>query len=71
MAPIRPARILVEDLEALGRLVEAGLGCAYLPRGFGERLRCVVETRARRIGARDRGPNPARDLWLVIHRSKQ
>lgn len=66
----RPARLLVEDVEALGLAVEAGLGVAVLPRGFAQRL-AVVEVDPAQLGANELGPVPSRDLWLVVHRSKQ
>ncbi len=66
----RPARLLVEDVEALGRAVESGLGVAVLPGGLARQLRGVVEVPPYAIGARP-GPIPARDFWMVVHRSKQ
>lgn len=67
----REPRIAVEDVEALGLLVQAGLGVAVLPRGFASRLEGVVETSPTRVGAKDLGPVPPRALWLVVHRRKQ
>ncbi len=67
----RPPRLLVEDLESLGLAVQAGLGVAILPRGFAGRLQEVIEVPAGEIGIRDLGAIPTRDLWLVVHRSKQ
>lgn len=67
----RPPRLLVEDLESLGLAVEAGLGVALLPRGLVARLRGVVEVAPRRIGARISDRLPSRDIWMVVHRSKQ
>lgn len=67
----RPARLLLEDVEALGVVVQAGLGVAVLPRGFASRLHGVVEVQPDDIGARIRTPIPSRDLWMVVHRSKQ
>ena len=66
----RPARLLVEDLEALGRAVECGLGVALLPRLLARRLRGVVAVSAASVGA---PPEPAltRGFWVVVHRSKQ
>lgn len=66
----RPARLLVEDLEALGRAVAAGLGVAILPRELAGRLPGVVEVDPEQVGA-DPSPVPDRGLWLVVHRSKQ
>jgi DNA-binding transcriptional LysR family regulator len=67
----RPPRLLVEDIEALGLAVQAGLGVAILPRGLAARLEGVVEVAPRRIGARSSDPIPSRDVWMVVHRSKQ
>ncbi|MDC3962755.1 LysR family transcriptional regulator [Polyangium jinanense] len=67
----RPPRLLVEDVESLGVVVEAGLGVAVLPRGLAARLEGVVEVSPRSVGALDLGPIPSRDFWMVVHRSKQ
>lgn len=67
----RPARLLVEDVESLGLAVEAGLGVAVLPRGLAARLVEVVEVPPPRIGAQSDGRLPSRDVWMVVHRSKQ
>ncbi|PCC68346.1 DNA-binding transcriptional regulator, LysR family [Nannocystis exedens] len=67
----RPARLSVEDFESLGRAVEAGLGVAILPRGFAARLQGVVEVAPWQIGADGDEGVPPRDLWMVVHRSKQ
>jgi DNA-binding transcriptional LysR family regulator len=67
----RPPRLLVEDVESLGLVVQAGLGVAILPRGFASRLSGLVEVKPHDIGACDLGPIPTRDLWMVVHRSKQ
>ncbi len=67
----RPPRLLVEDLESLGLAVEAGLGVALLPRGLVARLQGVVEVAPRRVGARSSDRLPSRDIWMVVHRSKQ
>ncbi len=67
----RHPRLLVEDVEALGLAVEAGLGVAVLPHGQAQRLRDVVEVEPDQVGARNLGPIPRRDLWLVVHRSKR
>ncbi len=66
----RPPRLLVEDVEALGLAVEAGLGAAVLPRKFAGRLVDLEEVRPREVGAADLGPIPARDFWAIAHRSK-
>ncbi len=62
---------MVEDLEALGLAVAAGLGVAILPRQFASGLSEVVEVEPESIGARSLGPVAPRDLWMVVHRSKQ
>lgn len=67
----RPPRLLVEDVESLGLAVQSGLGVAILARGFAERLAGVVEVAPRRIGARSSEPIPSRDIWMIVHRSKQ
>ena len=67
----RPARLLVEDVESLALATQAGLGVAVLPRGLATSHDGLVEVRAEDVGARDVGPVPARDFWLVVHRSKQ
>ena len=66
----RPPRLLVEDLEGLGHAVAAGLGVAILPRGFAARLN-LIEVDAKAAGATLRAPIPARDLWVVVLRSRQ
>lgn len=67
----RAPRLLVEDVEALGLAVEAGLGVAVLPRSLAGRLTEVAEVEPREVGARSECLPPARDLWMVVHRSKQ
>ncbi|MDC0668258.1 LysR family transcriptional regulator [Nannocystis radixulma] len=67
----RPPRLLVEDFESLGRAVEAGLGVAILARSFAARLHGVVEVAPWQIGAAGDDRVPSRDLWMVVHRSKQ
>lgn len=67
----RPPRLLVEDIESLAMAVAAGLGVAILPRELAAGLTGVVEVEPGQIGARDLGPIPPRDFWLVVHRSKQ
>lgn len=67
----RPARLLVEDVESLGKAVEAGLGVAVLPRRLAAGLREVVEVRAEQVGAAASGAVPERDFWLVVHRSQR
>ncbi|WP_428268164.1 LysR family transcriptional regulator [Haliangium sp.] len=69
-APRRPC-LRVEDVEALGLLVEAGLGVAILPCQLAARLDDLVEVTPDQVGAKDLGPVPTRDLWMVVHRSKQ
>jgi DNA-binding transcriptional LysR family regulator len=67
----RPPRLLVEDVESLGLVVQAGLGVAVLPRRFAARLGGVIEVEPGQIGALDLGPVASRDVWMVVHRSKQ
>jgi DNA-binding transcriptional LysR family regulator len=67
----RPPRLLVEDVESLGLAVEAGLGVAVLPRGLAARLEGVVEVPPRQIGAQSGDRIPSRDIWMIVHRSKQ
>lgn len=67
----RPARLLVEDFEALGLIVQTGLGVAILPKGFAQRLEGLQEVAPEAIGAQDTSPLPARDLWMVVHSSRQ
>jgi DNA-binding transcriptional LysR family regulator len=67
----RPPRLLVEDVEALGLAVQAGLGVALLPRGLAARLGNVLEVPAQRMGAQAKDSPPSRDMWMVVHRSKQ
>jgi DNA-binding transcriptional LysR family regulator len=67
----RAPRLLVEDLEALGLAVEAGLGAAVLPRRLAARLREVVEVAAWQVGAPGRERIASRDIWMIVHRSKQ
>ena len=67
----RPPRLLVEDVEALGMIAQAGLGVAVLPRKLAQRLDGVVEVQPDCVGARDLGPIATREFWMVVHRSKQ
>jgi DNA-binding transcriptional LysR family regulator len=67
----RPPRLLVEDVESLGLAVQVGLGVAILPRRLSARLDDVVEVAARQIGAQSSDRIPSRDLWMIVHRSKQ
>lgn len=67
----RPARLLVEDVETLGMAVDAGLGVAILPRAFVARVSGLVEVTPEAVGARDLGEIARRDVWLVVHRSRQ
>ncbi len=67
----RPARLLVEDVESLGLAVQAGLGVAVLPCGFGSRLHRTVQVAPDQIGAGVSDPIASRDLWLVVHRNKR
>lgn len=67
----REPRVLVEDVETLGALVEQGLGAAVLPRSYASRLHGVVAVEPARVGARDAGPLPTRDFFLVVHQSRR
>lgn len=67
----RPPRLLVEDVEALGLAVKAGLGVAVLPRQLAARLGGVVEVESGCVGARPLGAIASRELWMVVHRSKR
>ncbi|WP_169791329.1 LysR family transcriptional regulator [Sandaracinus amylolyticus] len=67
----RPPRLLVEDVEALGLAVAAGLGVAILARELAPRLGDLVEVAPRDIGVEDPASIPARDIWIVVHRSRQ
>lgn len=67
----RPPRLLVEDVESLGIAVEAGLGVAILPRVLAARLADLVEVAPRQIGATSSERIPPRDVWMIVHRSKQ
>ena len=67
----RPPRLLVEDVEALGLAVAAGLGVALLPHVMAARLSGIVAVKPAQVGAHDLGPLPQREFWVVVHRSKQ
>ncbi len=67
----RPPRVLVEDVEALGKIVQSGVGVATLPRRFAAGLDGVVEVQGAQVGAASIGPTPPREFWLVVHRAKQ
>jgi DNA-binding transcriptional LysR family regulator len=67
----RPPRLLVEDVESLGLVVQAGLGVAVLPCQLATRLGGLVEVSPHQVGALDLGPIPSRNVWMVVHRSKQ
>lgn len=65
----RPARLLVEDVEALGLAVAESLGVAILPARLGERLDLdVIDPRA--VGGTAEAL-PVRAIYLVAHRAKQ
>ena len=66
----REPRLLVEDIESLGRAVEGGLGVAILPSGLATKLE-VERVAPAEVGAKDLGPIPKRELWMVVHRSKR
>jgi DNA-binding transcriptional LysR family regulator len=61
----------VEDVESLGLVVQAGMGVAILPRKFASQLDGVEEVRPEQVGADDLGPIASRDVWMVVHSSKQ
>jgi len=67
----RPPRLLVEDVESLGQAVEAGLGVALLPLGLAARLGGLLRRTADEVGARESEPLPERQLFMVVHRSRQ
>lgn len=67
----RTPRLLVEDLETLGRAVEQGLGAAVLPRRFTKMLDGVVEISPESVGSRLTEPLPDRHFWLVVHAARQ
>lgn len=67
----RPPRLLVEDVEALGLCVKAGLGVAILPCGLAARLGQLIEVAPSQVGAVDLGPIAPRDFWMVVHQGKQ
>jgi DNA-binding transcriptional LysR family regulator len=67
----RPPRLLVEDVDALGRAVSQCLGVAVLPRALAARLDGVVEVAAADVGADDRVALPTRGFWVVVHRARQ
>lgn len=66
----RAARLLVEDVEALGLAIAAGLGVGILPRALGPHLGDVVEVSPRDIGI-EQASIPERDVWIVVHQSRQ
>lgn len=67
----RAPRLRVEDVESLGLAVAAGLGVAVLPRSLAVRLDEVVEVAPREVGARGGERIAPRDVWMVVHRSRQ
>lgn len=67
----RAPRLLFEDVESLGQAVAAGLGVAILARGLAERIEGLVEREPEELGIASREPPPTRELWLVVHRSRQ
>lgn len=66
----RPPTALVEDIESLGIMVECGTGVALLPEALAERFKGLVEVQPQQVGAKASRPLPARDVWLVTHRSR-
>lgn len=67
----RPARLLVEDMEALASAIAHGVGAGVLPRRYAARRGDVVEVTPAAVGAKDLGALPRRSIWLVVHRSKR
>lgn len=67
----RPPRLRVEDVEALGLAVRAGLGVAVLPRRLAERLGVVREVPPAAVGARGRAEVAPRKVWMVLHRARK
>lgn len=67
----RPPRLLVEDIETLALAVSQGLGVAILPRSVATRIPDLREVTPKQIGAKNLGPIPDRDFWMVVHRRKQ
>ncbi|MCB9640244.1 MAG: LysR family transcriptional regulator [Myxococcales bacterium] len=67
----RPLRLLVEDIESLGKAVSLGLGIAILPKRFAKRLLCLRELAPEELGLTASAQPPSRDLWLVVHASRQ
>ncbi|MGB1014248.1 MAG: LysR family transcriptional regulator [Nannocystaceae bacterium] len=66
----RPPRLLLEDVESLGKAVARGLGVALLARTLAESSPGLKEVGAPDVGATLPGPMPTRGLWKLIHRSK-
>ncbi len=66
----RPARLLVEDLEALGKATTAGLGVAVLPRTYALMMK-LSEIDPATVGAKADAPPQPREFWMVVHRAKQ
>lgn len=48
-----------------------GIGVAIFPRALAARLSGIVEVAPSAIGVRRGTQVPSRDLWMVVHRSKQ
>lgn len=66
----RPASALIEDVEALGRAVEAGAGIAVLPMSYAASLD-VKPVDPTSYGAASAPEIAPRDLWLVMHQSRR
>lgn len=66
----RRPHLLVEDIESQGQLVAAGVGVAVLAQRLAEHLQLTAITPAD-VGAQDAGEAPTKELWLVMHRTRQ
>lgn len=67
----RPPRLRIEDVEALGQAVQAGLGVALLPDSLHTRLEGLMRVQPEQLGlAMQASEVPARDIWMVVHRTR-
>ncbi len=67
----RPPRLLVEDLETMAKAAESGLGVTLISQGVAALFKGLVRVEPEELGAVLPGPMPRRDVWMVVHRSKQ
>lgn len=67
----REPRLLVEDIDALAHACAAGLGVAVLPRSIAAALGGLEERAPEALGAAPQLALPTRELWLVVHHSRQ